>query len=81
MGKGYCDRRGTKTKGRTIIVPNAESDNERWCPSCEQYLNINSFYGDITRGSSLACYCKVCDNEKRMNRYTIIKEAEENEKN
>ena len=78
MGKGYCNCRSTKTKSRTIIIPDIKLDEEKWCPGCEQFITIKDFYGDTTRSKGISCYCKVCDNKKRCSR--SIKNKEQNEK-
>jgi len=66
MGKGYCNSGSTKTKSRTIIVPDIEIDKERWCSVCQQYVNINLFYGDASRGAGISFICKSCDKKKRV---------------
>ena len=62
MGKGYCDCKGTKTKGRTILIPDIVLDKEKWCPQCSQYKVIGDFYA---YKGAVRSICKACDHELR----------------
>ena len=77
MGMGYCHGRITKTESHSVVVvPDFDTEEEKWCPSCEQLVAIDNYYPNTARVDGLGGYCKFCDNKARYMREKKAKERE-----
>lgn len=63
--------RVTKTRSQVIIIPESD-DYGNWvkkrCPGCGELKERDDFSKNIYGVDSLRCYCRSCDNKKRIAR-------------
>jgi len=69
VGLGHCSGGCAETEdNRVVVVPDAEFEEEKWCPSCEQYVALSNWYSNSARYDGVGTFCKLCDNKKRKAR-------------